>query len=143
MNPIPKTAQSPFVILVDDNFSDAHISIIAIKEAYPLAHVLHFEGGASMISYGKNLGKEEAVPDMILIDLNMPLMDGIELLEALQADARISKVPKFIYSGIIDPTERALALQAGGDGFFEKPPDFTATVQFFEQILQPILTARI
>lgn len=136
----PKAAPTPFVIFVDDSLTDAQINTIAIKQIYPLAKVLHFDNGASAISYWQNRSKEEPLPDMMLIDMNMPLMTGIEVLEALQRDL-LKIIPTYIYSGTIDPKEISMALKAGGDGFFEKPNDFNQAVRFFEQVLQPILAS--
>jgi CheY-like chemotaxis protein len=63
-------------------------------------------------------------PDVILLDLMMPVMDGWEFRRQQQADPALAKVPVVVLSALDDARARAL----GGTAFFKKPPDFDSLV---------------
>lgn len=69
---------------------------------------------------------QEAVawsPDVILLDIMMPDMDGYEVCERLKADPRTAHIPVVMITALVDPAERVRGLQAGADDFLSKPVD--------------------
>lgn len=67
------------------------------------------------------------LPDVILLDVMMPGMDGYEVCRALKADARTQHIPVVMVTALTDSTERVRGLEAGADDFLSKPVD-TATL---------------
>jgi two-component system cell cycle response regulator DivK len=66
---------------------------------------------------------ERELPDLILIDLQMPVLDGMEATRILRENPRTNSIPIiFVTASVADETRRD-ALQAGGDGFLTKPLD--------------------
>jgi DNA-binding response OmpR family regulator len=64
---------------------------------------------------------KEDPPDLILLDMMMPGMDGLEVCRRLKADHKVEHVPVFMFSGAADPDAREKAVQAGITGFIAKP----------------------
>ena len=62
-------------------------------------------------------------PDVILLDIMMPDMDGYEVCARLKADPRTAHIPVVMVTALIDPAERVRALEAGADDFLSKPVD--------------------
>ncbi len=63
------------------------------------------------------------LPDVILLDVMMPGMDGYEVCRALKADPRTQHIPVVMITALTDPTERVRGLDAGADDFLSKPVD--------------------
>jgi two-component system cell cycle response regulator len=62
-------------------------------------------------------------PDVILLDIMMPGMDGYEVCERLKADPRTAHIPVVMVTALVDPVERVHGLQVGADDFLSKPVD--------------------
>ena len=76
-----------------------------------------------------------AAPDLMLVDVNMPLLDGFELAQALRADERTSRVPLVFLTGELDAGIEARAYGVGAVGFFEKPFDPSVVGAFVQRVL--------
>jgi CheY-like chemotaxis protein len=76
-------------------------------------------------------------PDVILMDMMMPVMDGMSLIHILQSNKEWSSIPVIIVSARSFPEDRENALRAGIDGFLEKP--FSA--QQLQEAIHPYLEA--
>lgn len=74
--------------------------------------------------------------NMILTDLNMPYMDGIELTRTLRADPNWSSLPILMVTTEADPEERARAVQAGANGYIVKPVTADTVTQNIKSILR-------
>ncbi len=76
---------------------------------------------------------------IILSDLNMPYMDGIEFLKTIRNDSKRQKIPVFIITTESDPEERERALQAGANGYMVKPVTADDVIKGIRHILKEIL----
>jgi CheY-like chemotaxis protein len=72
-------------------------------------------------------------PDVILMDLRMPVMDGYNAIEEIKLDARTKHIPVFVLSAWSSTTERTRAKLAGANGFFVKPPDLDNLIEAIEE----------
>jgi PAS domain S-box-containing protein len=107
------------ILAIDDN-QDNLISIKAlIKDLFPTAQILLASSGAK----GLELAAAEN-PDVILLDVIMPGMDGYEVCYNLKSDNKLSDIPVvFVTANKGDKESRILALESGGDAFLAKPID--------------------
>jgi len=105
-------------ILVIDDKRDNLISIKAlIKEFFPEAEIWTAQSGSEGIEMAK-----ESVPDVILIDIVMPGLDGFEVCHRLKADRNLSEIPVIFLTALKgDKENRVKALEAGGEAFLLKP----------------------
>jgi two-component system cell cycle response regulator len=64
---------------------------------------------------------EQQVPDIILLDVMMPQMDGLEVCRRLRANPRTGKIPVILVTALSDSADRLRGLEAGADDFLSKP----------------------
>jgi PAS domain S-box-containing protein len=105
------------ILAIDDN-PDNLVSLTAlIKEKFAEATIVTANSGAE----GLELAAEE-FPDVILLDIVMPVMDGYEVCQKIKADEKLNTIPVVFVTAIKDDKEsRIRALEAGADGFLGKP----------------------
>jgi PAS domain S-box-containing protein len=123
----------PKILAIDDN-RDNLISLKAVlKDAFPSAVVWTAENGPQ----GLKIAAEED-PDVILLDIVMPDMDGFEVCRRLKSDERSEHIPVLFLTALkSDSQSRVKALEVGGDAFLAKPIDETelkAQIQILRKI---------
>lgn len=116
-------------ILVVDDTADQRMLARSVLEASGYT-VLTANDGASGIA----LAQSEQ-PDLILMDLHMPIMDGFAATKALKSDAATQKIPLIILSGETQPLNRDAIYEAGCDGFLNKPYDVNDLIATAKRIL--------
>jgi two-component system, response regulator PdtaR len=104
------------IFLIDDDFINNALNEIIIGDLFPDVHIFTFHNGFDALSI---LEKEEIVPDLILLDLNMPLMSGFEFLEKIN-EGRIT-IPVAILSSSKNPRDIERVNQYNTVGYLEKP----------------------
>ena len=132
-----KNAYHLSILLVDDNEADGAITRIAIRNVVPDARIRYFENGADAIVYLQHIDPAD-YPHLMLLDLNMPGVDGIEVLKLLKVN-RLKHFPVYMLSGSTILGEERLSLKCGADAFYEKPRDYNDTVALFHRILPGFL----
>jgi len=90
---------------------------------------------------GLRLAREK-VPDLIVCDLQMPVLNGYEVVRGLKADPLLRPIPVIAVTAYSMPGDREKALAAGFNGYFSKPIDPEAFVGEVEKFLPPELRAR-
>jgi len=111
--------REPKILIIDDN-NDNLISIKAlIRESFPDAGISAALSGSKGLEIATGLN-----PDVILLDILMPGMDGFEVCRKIKSDRRLSEIPVIFITAIKgDKESRIKALEAGGDAFLAKPID--------------------
>ncbi|HYG37920.1 MAG TPA: response regulator [Cytophagales bacterium] len=115
----------PNILLVEDD----HLDIIhanRVLSQVKLIHNLHVakNGEEALKMLGIGAGSEEAIyplPEIILLDLNMPRMNGLEFLSIMRADERLKNIKVFVISTSGDEIDKELARELGVSGYIEKP----------------------
>jgi two-component system, cell cycle response regulator DivK len=103
-----------------------------------IARLLELKGYE--VAYAKN-GKEGVElaqswkPDVILMDLRMPVMDGYSAINQIKSDPQTYHLPIFVVSAWSSKTERNKAKLAGADEFFVKPPDLNRLIETIEKVV--------
>jgi CheY-like chemotaxis protein len=119
---------SPFVILLaEDEAADAHLIQVALKENRILADLHHVFDGREALEFLRQ--PENPRPNLILLDLNMPRMDGRECLAALKEDTDLKDIPVVILTTSDVERDVVSAYTLGAAGFITKPMDLSQFIK--------------
>jgi two-component system response regulator len=99
--------------------------------------------GQDALQYVRNLTKAEksACPALVLLDLNLPKIGGIEILRSLRGCSRCSRIPVIVLTSSTAETDRVAVEQLGAEAYFQKPTSLTAYMQLGKLIKQHLKPA--
>jgi CheY-like chemotaxis protein len=127
-----------------DNFKNIYILIAEDDDGEIICEsfVKHDAiGKVDLVKNGKGLldflrNTENKKPDVILTDINMPLINGMEALEEMSTDKELVEIPVFVYSSTINPVYQAKCKQLGALGYLVKPFSLAAFDEIPSQLIQ-------
>jgi two-component system response regulator len=124
------------VFLVEDDLDDRVLSKKRLEASEKVAEVLTFSNGDELIEYMEKAGFHDHTvmclrPTIILIDLNMPRMNGFEVLRQIKSDAFLQEIPVVVVSQNATPENIQKAHELKADGFFKKPLNVQKIQAFF------------
>lgn len=120
----------PRLLVVDDDPADLRIIGDAVKDAHPDVEVDTVSSGADVLAYLK--GQR---PDLILLDLNMPGMNGFEVLETLKSDESTRSIPVVILTTSDNPRDMQGAYQRYANAYVTKSFDLDTFIRTIEDTL--------
>lgn len=117
------------LLLVDDSPTDAELCIRTLKKHRLANSIVWVKDGEEALDFllgrGKFAGhKAEHPPKLILLDLRLPKVDGLEVLSQVRADERLKTVPVVILTSSKEDHDVAESYQRGANGFVSKPVEF-------------------
>lgn len=117
------------ILLVEDNVSDAELTIRALKKQNIANKLIHLKDGAEALNYLFGQGPFEGrntdnVPKVILLDLKMPKVNGIEVLEKIKSDDRTKKIPVVVLTSSKEDPDIQRCYSLGVNSYVVKPVDF-------------------
>ncbi|MEX0929543.1 MAG: response regulator [Balneolales bacterium] len=117
------------VILIEDNISDAELTIRALKKKNLCNQIVHLKDGAEALDFifakGEYEGRDMTkTPKVILLDLKMPKIDGIEVLKRIKADDRTRAIPLVILTSSGEDPDIKRCYELGANSYIVKPVDF-------------------
>lgn len=123
------------ILLVEDNPDDEALTLRALKKNNITNEVVVARDGAEALDYLLGAGKNgQAVrPQVILLDLKLPKIDGLEVLRRIRADQRTKLLPVVILTSSNEERDRLQGYDIGANSYVRKPVDF---VQFTEAVRQ-------
>ena len=110
--------QELHILIAEDDIDDGEIIEASFARHPSFSSVDIVKNGKELLNFLKNSSK---IPDIILTDINMPILNGIEALTEIQDDSNLKKIPAFVYSTAINPTYEAKCKELGTKGFLIKP----------------------
>lgn len=119
--------KSADVLLVEDNRHDVILTQQAFKQTREGIHLHHVKNGLDCMNFLRKEGKYKNVPtpDLILLDLNMPIMDGREVLEAIAKDESLIHLPVVVLTTSEDEKDVYKMYRLRCSSYIVKPIDFT------------------
>jgi chemotaxis family two-component system response regulator Rcp1 len=120
------------ILLVDDSPADVRLTIEALKEAKVRNHINVAEDGESAIEFLRTPGRR--LPDLILLDLNLPGIDGREVLEEIKSDPKLAIIPVVILTTSRAEEDVLRTYRLHANCFITKPVD----LQQFIRVVQSI-----
>jgi CheY-like chemotaxis protein len=130
-------ARTAEILLVEDNAADVRLMQEAFREV-TVPHRLHSVGrGAEALEFLRRLGAHQDAPrpDLVLLDLNLPDMHGLEVLAAIKTDPALRRIPAVVFSNSQNRQEVAQAYNLNANSYIAKPAelaDFTRIVKGVE-----------
>lgn len=126
------------ILLVEDSSRDAELALHALA-AHNLANqVLHLNNGAQALDYlyrqGEFLGRDNANPVVILLDLKMPKVDGIEVLRQIKGDPDLTTIPVVVMTSSREDRDLKAAWRLGVNAYVVKPMKFKDFIDAVKQV---------
>ena len=111
------------ILLAEDNEFDVHVTVVAFRDATVPNRVHCVPDGEAAIAFLKRTGEHSQAPrpDLILLDLNLPKMNGLEVLEEIKADPGLKNIPVVMVSGNIHDGDIRRAYELQASSFLMKP----------------------
>jgi two-component system, response regulator len=127
------------ILLVEDNMADARMTIMALEERKIANKIVHVKDGAEALDFIFARGqyesrKDKDLPVLILLDLKMPKVNGIEVLEAIKNDDRTRKIPVTVFTSSQEDPDVKRCYHLGVNSYVVKPLDFDS----FNKVVQDI-----
>lgn len=112
------------ILLVEDNANDAELTLRALKQRNLANQVFVCRDGAEAIDYFART--TTPVPKVVLLDLKLPKVDGLEVLRRLKSDARTKAIPIVVLTSSREEPDIERAYELGANSYIVKPVDFEA-----------------
>lgn len=124
------------ILLVEDGLVDARVTIGALKRGQIQHRMTLIRDGAEAMEFLRQEGKFSRAPrpDLILLDLGLPKMDGRQVLQEIKADDSLSTIPVVIMTSSDDEEDRAQSELLGVDSFITKPVDLEKFLSVVRQL---------
>jgi CheY-like chemotaxis protein len=126
------------ILLVEDSAKDVELTLAALEEHHLANEVIVLRDGAEALDYlfgtGAYAGRDtEVQPQVTLLDLKLPKIDGLEVLKRLRADERTKLLPIVILTSSVEEQDRLRGYGLGANSYVRKPVDFD---QFIDAVRQ-------
>lgn len=128
------------LLLVEDSLAEIRLIEEAIKEAQLIDSVVvdSIQNPEDVMGHLTVARMENRLPDLILLDLNMPRIHGLDILKMVKSEDQIREVPVYILTNSDNKMDMADCYQAKADGYVQKPTDFHQFVAFFNALRKSI-----
>jgi CheY-like chemotaxis protein len=127
------------ILLVDDDPEDRAIIDDGFKDV-GAHHIAHYEeNGEKALAYLENAFSKGGLPCLIILDLNMPRLNGTQTLRAIKEDIRFKHLHVLIYSTSLNPIEKEECMLLGAQAYIIKPVTYAEclkTAQYFKEYCQ-------
>lgn len=117
------------VLLVEDNPSDAELTLRALRKRNLANKLFHAKDGAEALEFIFAQGpfvhrRVENGPKVVLLDLKLPKVDGLEVLRRIKSDERTRKIPVVVMTSSREDQDLATCYESGVNGYVVKPVEF-------------------
>ncbi|UJY93227.2 response regulator [Xanthomonas arboricola] len=123
------------ILLAEDSPADAEMAVDALREARLANPIVHVEDGVETMDYLLRRGifadREEGLPAVLLLDIKMPRLDGLEVLKQIRSEESLKRLPVVILSSSREESDLARSWDLGVNAYVVKPVDVD---QFFNAV---------
>lgn len=120
------------IMLVEDDQVDTMTVRRALKELHVMNPLQHVENGEEALSFLRNPANQQ--PCLILLDLNMPIMGGIEFLQIAKKDEALKGIPVVVLTTSEEQEDKVESFQLGVAGYMRKPVEYPNFVEMIRAI---------
>jgi CheY-like chemotaxis protein len=125
----------PTILCVDDDAEDLFFITSTIEKVYPSYQTVVAGNGEEALQYLQGAAREGTLPSLIILDINMPKINGKETLSSIKAAPRLKNIPIVVFSTSSMPSDRLYCAHYGID-MVTKPN----TISELERVLQELLS---
>ncbi|MCX4029503.1 response regulator [Spartinivicinus marinus] len=123
--------QQPLVLLIEDSMHDFAAIQRAFRKVGFEGHVEHCQKGETALDYleqakAEKETKNSSLPCFILLDLNLPGIDGIQVLQSIKTDNTLKQIPIIVFTTSQNPQDIKICYQSGVNSYVTKPMDLAA-----------------
>lgn len=127
------------ILLVEDNPDDVELTRIAFREAKVANNLVVVHDGAQALDYLFARGayaerNPDELPSIVLLDLNLPKVDGREVLQAIRANEKTRSLPVVVLTTSTEPFDVEASYALGVNSYIQKPVDFERFVWAVQQV---------
>lgn len=123
------------ILLAEDSPADAEMAVDALRDARLANPIVHVEDGEETMDYllrrGAFANREEGLPAVLLLDIKMPRLDGLEVLKQIRNEESLKRLPVVILSSSREESDLARSWDLGVNAYVVKPVDVD---QFFNAV---------
>ena len=124
------------ILIIDDDQEDHLVLSDAIQSLAPEQLLYFCRDGVEGLRFLGELAAAKKEISLLVFDLNMPKMGGVELLRKVKADERFKSIPIIIYSTSINIIEKENCMNLGAHAYFTKPLSFKESIAIAKEFLQ-------
>lgn len=126
------------ILLVEDSDADAEMTIRSLKRRRLANQLVWVKDGAEALDFiyctGAFAGRRNGHPRLVLLDIKMPKVDGIEVLRRIKADERTRSIPVVILTSSAEERDIIESYQLGVNSYLVKPVEFSAFTEVVAQL---------
>ncbi len=128
------------ILLVEDNMDDAELTIRELKRSHLANNMFHVKNGEEALDFifaqnnYEKKRKNARTLRMILLDINMPGVSGVEVLEKLKSDERTKEIPVVMLTSSKESTDIQKCYKLGANSYIAKPVSFDAFTHAIKNI---------
>jgi len=126
------------ILLAEDNAYDAELTMKALGEAGLANRIVHVTDGAQALDYLRRQGewaqRVTGNPVVVILDVKMPLVDGIEVLDAIRADPELKLLPVVMLSSSSEKQDLQRSYELGTNAYVVKPVKFSDFIPAVREI---------
>ncbi len=127
------------LLLVEDNARDEALTLRALKKNNIANEVIVARDGVEALDYlfgtGKYEGRDTTImPQMIMLDLKMPKLDGLQVLKAIRGDERTKRLPVVVFTSSSEQEDMIKSYDLGANSYVRKPVDFDGFAEAARQL---------
>ena len=129
------------IAVVDDDQDDRELFIDVAKEIENFLEILQFENGSTFLNYLKK--SKSDLPNLVFLDLNMPIMGGMQCLVRLREFVNVDELPVVIYSTSSSTQYVDEAYSLGANLYIPKPNDFNDLKRCVDSVFKMVLDEKM
>lgn len=130
--------RSGMILLVEDNPDDVELTLRAFEKSRIVNEIVVARDGAEALEYlfatGPSARRDGSMPEVVLLDLNLPKVDGLEVLKRLRADDRTRRLPVVVLTSSNEEQDVVRSYDLGANSFVRKPVDFGHFIEAARQL---------